>query len=160
MAQFYEVYKEYSGTVYKFLLSLSGDQDLASELLQETFYRALMNIDRFEGRSSLVTWLCQIGKNAYFKEYKRKKRITDLPTEQTLNEDSSSPEELVIRKDECKRIRAILSRLEEPYQGVFSLRVFGEQSYKDIGGVYGKTENWARVTYYRAKEKIIKEVEK
>ncbi len=160
MAQFYDAYKEYSGTVYKFLLSLTGDPELSSELLQETFYRALMNIDRFEGRSSLVTWLCQIGKNAYFKEYKRKKRLADLPTEQTLNEASPSPEELVIRKDECQRIRTILKNLDEPYRGVFSLRVFGEQSYKDIGGVYGKTESWARVTYYRAKEQIIKEVEK
>ncbi len=160
MAQFYDIYKEYSGTVYKFLLSLTGDQELASELLQETFYRALMNIDRFEGRSSLVTWLCQIGKNAYFKEYKRKKRITEIPTEQTLTVSAPSPEELVIRKDECKRIRTILKNLDEPYRGVFSLRVFGEQSYKDIGGLYGKTEGWARVTYYRAKERIIKEVEK
>ncbi len=119
-----------------------------------------MSIDRFEGRSSLVTWLCQIGKNAYFKEYKSKKRITEMPTEQTLTVSAPSPEELVIRKDECRRIRNILAALDEPYRGVFSLRVFGEQSYKDIGGVYGKTENWARVTYYRAKEKILNEVEK
>ena len=160
MAQFYDMYKEYSGKVYKFLLSLTGDPELSSELLQETFYRALMNIDRFEGRSSLSTWLCQIAKNTYFKEYKRKKRIIDPPTEQTTNETVPSPEELVIKKDECRRIQTILARLDEPYRGVFSLRVFGEHSYKDIGGVYGKTENWARVTYYRAKEKILNEVEK
>ena len=159
MASLKDIYNEYGKAVYGFLLKLTGDEGMADELLQETFYRAVKNIDSFEGRCSLMTWLCQIGKNAYFKECRRKKRFADMPPD-NASDAGESPEEQVIRADDCRRIREALYHLDEPYRSVFSLRVFGDHSYKDIGGIYGKTEIWARVTYFRAKEKILQEVEK
>ncbi len=160
MAVFQEVYEEYGKPVYRFLLSLTGEENFAEELLQETFYQAFLHMDQFEGRCSIFTWLCQIGKNAWLKECKRKKRFEGQEiSEMKLEDPRLSPEDAAVQKDMYRRVRKALYHLEEPYQNVFILRVFGERKFAEIGRIYGKTENWARVTFFRAKAKISQEVE-
>lgn len=160
MAVFKEIYQEYGQPVYRFLLSLTGEEEFSQELLQETFYQAFLHIDQFEGRSSVFTWLCQIGKNAWLKECRRRKRFEEKELEQIeITDRILTPEEVAVQKDTCFRIRKAVYHLEEPYQNVFILRVFGEQKFQDIGKIYGKTESWARVTFFRAKAKILEEVE-
>ncbi len=146
--------------MYGFLLSLSGSEDLAEELLQETFFQALQHIDRFEGRCSLYTWLCQIGKNAWIKEYKRNKRYAQLPFEDIRLPAASNLENQAIRKDEYLRARKAMLALEEPYRDVFLLHALSGIKLKEIAALYGKTESWARITYYRARMKIVQEVQK
>ena len=159
MTEFSEIYTEYGKPVYRFLLSLTGDASLAEELLQETFCLALIHIDKFEGRSSLYTWLCRIGANAWSKECRRKKRYADTSWEELSIKDSSpSPEEQMIQKDLLHRIHLSLLKLENPYKEVFILHVFGELKLKEIAELNGKSESWARVTYYRARTIIAKEV--
>ena len=159
MAIFKEIYQEYGKKIYRFLLSLSGNPSEAEELLQETFYQAFLHIDQFEGRCSIGTWLCQIGKNAWLKECRRKKHFSAEEFDQlTLPDPSLSPEEWSIRREECQKIRQAVLHLEEPYRNVFILHVFGNVKLKEIAAEYGKTESWARVTYYRAKQKIYEEV--
>ncbi len=160
MATFQEVYEQYGKRVYGFLLSLSGSEDLAEELLQETFFHALQHIDRFEGRCSLYTWLCQIGKNAWIKEYKRNKRYAQLPFEDIRLPAASNLENQAIRKDEYLRARKAMLALEEPYRDVFLLHALSGIKLKEIAALYGKTESWARITYYRARMKIVQEVQK
>ncbi|MBQ4522210.1 MAG: sigma-70 family RNA polymerase sigma factor [Lachnospiraceae bacterium] len=158
MAIFKEVYKEYGKRVYYFLLSLTGDENMAEELLQETFYQVFLNIDKFEGKSSVYTWICQIGKNAWIKECKRRSRFTDKSVEdETVKDFAVSPEEAVIKKEQCRKIREAVQRLPEPYKEVFVLHVYGEVKLREIAAMYEKSESWAKVTYFRAKEKIIKE---
>lgn len=162
MAVFQDIYESYSRPVYRFLLSLTGDETLAEELLQETFYQTFLHIDRFEGRSSLFTWLCQIGKNAWLKECKRKKRFVPDAQEAQLFERADGvplPEEIVIRKEQYKRLRSAVYHLEEPYREVFIMHVFGERKLKDIALLHHKSESWAKVTYYRAKAKLAAEME-
>lgn len=159
MTEFSEIYTEYGKPVYRFLLSLTGDASLAEELLQETFCLALIHIDKFEGRSNLYTWLCRIGANAWSKECRRKKRYADTSWEELSIKDSSpSPEEQMIQKDLLHRIHLSLLKLENPYKEVFILHVFGELKLKEIAELNGKSESWARVTYYRARTIIAKEV--
>lgn len=159
MAELQQIYEQYAQRVYRFLLSLSGKEDLAEELLQETFYQALQHIGRFEGRCSLYTWLCQIGKNAWLKECRRKKRYSDVPWEElTLPAPGPSPEARAIAEDEYRRARMAVQRLEEPYRDVFILHALGGVRLKEIAAVYGKSESWARVTFFRAKQRIIQEV--
>ena len=158
MAIFKDVYEEYGRPVYRFLLSLTGDEDIAGELLQETFYQAFLHFDRFEGRCSVYTWLCQIGRNAWYKECRRKKRFQEEDLE-VMEDPRPSPEHTAVQKDMQERIRKAVYKLEEPYQSVFILRVYGEHRYADIGALHKKSENWARVTFYRAKSQVIKEVE-
>ena len=161
MAEFQEIYEEYGPSLYRFLLSLTGSPEQAEELLQEVFYQALIHIGRFQGRSSLYTWLCQIGKNAWLKECRRKKRYADTPYEDLRLADSSpTPEEAVIQADDLRRIRQALLHLEEPYRDVFILHIFGGLKLKQIADMHGKSESWARVTFYRAKTQIAKEVTK
>ncbi len=134
---------------------------MAEELLQETFYQAFLHIDRFEGRSSLYTWLCQIGKNAWLKECRRSQRFAKESFEElTLDSGELPLEAQAIRHEEYRRIRQALFTLAEPYKEVFILHVYGGLKLKEIAQSHGKSESWARVTYYRAKQQIIQEVSK
>ena len=159
MSAFKEIYEQYAKPVYRFLLALTRDEGMAEELLQETFYQAFLHIDRFEGRSSLYTWLCQIGKNAWLKECKRGKWFAEDSLEELKIPDRALPPDIeYIRKEEYLRIRQAVLKLDEPYKNVFILHAYGGVKLKEIAGSYGKSESWARVTYYRARQQIIQEV--
>lgn len=137
MAIFNEVHKEYGKRVYYFLLSLTGDENMAEELLQETFYQVFLNIDKFEGKSSVYTWICQIAKNAWLKECKRRNRFSDSFVEEEKTEDFAlSLEENVIRKEQCKKIREAVQKLSEPYKEVFVLHVYEEVKLREIASMY------------------------
>ena len=159
MKEFQKVYEEFARPVYRFLLSLTGSEDMAEELLAETFYQAFLHIDRFEGRCSLYTWLSQIGKNAWLKECRRNKRYSDVAFEELeLADKGQSAEEKAVNADTLNRIRKAIQKLEDTYRDVFVLHAIGEVSQKEIAAIYGKSESWARVTYFRAKNKIAAEV--
>lgn len=167
--RFEDVYKQYHRDVYYFLLSMCGNPELAEELTQETFYRALANIHRFKGECQLKSWLCQIGKNAYLSWAKKQKHLDSRELEpERFHEDKeepgqaeNSPEMQCMKKEQALSIYKVLHLLDEPYKEVFTLRTLGELSYKEIGEIFGYGEGWARVNYHRAKLKIqemIKEV--
>lgn len=160
MAEFKEVYKQYAKKVYYYLLSLTKNSQEAEELLSETFYQAFLHIDKFEGRSSIFTWLCQIGKNAWLKECKRKKHFVEAEWESAeVVGKEISPEEQVLKKEKALLLKQAIFALEEPYRQVFLLRAFAEMKFKDIATEYAKSEEWARVTYFRAKSRVQKAVE-
>ncbi len=154
MSDFQEVYDLYFRDVYKYALSLSHDPQIAEEITQETFFKALKNIDSFRGQCRLYVWLCQIAKNAYFTYMKKQNR--DVPEKEGTSE--STLEDHLLVKESAFEIHKILHRLSDPYKEVFSLRVFGELSFRQIGELFGKTESWARVTYHRARQKIKEEI--
>lgn len=158
MTKFDEIYNLYEIQVYRYLLTLCQDEHMAEELTQETFYRAYLNLKNFQGKSSLYTWLCQIARNILI-NYKKKKsnQEQELKLDAYINVDSI--EELLIEKEQALQIHKVLHRLNEPYKEVFMLKIFGELSYKEIAEIFGKTESWAKVTCYRAKGQIIKEME-
>ena len=154
--EFEEIYKAYFGPVYRYLLRLSGSEQLAEELAAETFFRALRAADGFRGGCEVRVWLCQIAKNAYYTHQKKSRRAR--PADEALlgrvADPAPPPEEAADTRDRAARLRAIAERLPEPYREVFRLRAFGELPYKDIGSLYGKTANWACVTFHRAREMI------
>lgn len=160
MALFKDIYEEYGKPVYRFLLSLSCNEDLAEELTQETFYQAFLYIDRFQNKCSIYTWLCQIGKNAWIKEYKRKGRY-DADSIESLQIETNeiSLENKVIQDEKIAIARKAIYQLEEPYREVFILKVFGELKLKYIARQFEKSESWARVTYYRARAKIMEDMD-
>lgn len=134
---------------------------MAEELLSETFYQAFRNIDSFEGRCNLYTWLCQIGKNAWIKLCHRNKRYSEVKIEDLIvPDDKPSLEEQIINKEMYRKVLKVIKGLEAPYRDVFILHAIGEVKLKEIACIYGKTESWARVTYFRAKQKIAQEVSK
>lgn len=150
-----KLYQTYYMDVYSYIMTLTRDSSLSEELTQEVFYRAMKS--EFLGKSSELTWLCAIAKNLCTDEFRRRKKDAVFDEEIVDNTDPSNQtniEHSVISKMETLQIHIALHQLEEPYREVFSLRVFGELSFKDIGMVFGKTENWARVTYHRGKLKL------
>lgn len=151
-----EIYQQYAQTVYRYLLSLTRDADLAEELTQETFYQAIRSIDRFDGKCKLSTWLCAIAKHVLLTWNRKHPAAEELGADTGLTAASAEKEVL----DQQGRIELIrqMHALPEPGREVMYLRIFGNLSFAEIGEVYGKSENWARVTYYRAKEKLRKEV--
>jgi len=153
METFEEIYKEYSKKVYHFLLALTGSVQQADDILQETFYQAFLHINQFKGRSSLYTWLCQIAKNQWYKECKRNNRF--VPLEKYLPENHSPPpEDIVIEKEDIKRLRNAISELTSPYKDVVCLHIYGGIPLKEISALYNKSSNWGCVTYHRAKVMI------
>lgn len=155
MTDFQEVYDLYFKDVYKYALSLCRDEQTAEEVTQETFFKALKHIDSFKGQCRLYVWLCQIAKNTYF-TYARK---TARHTPEHEAPSGESPEDKLLEKESAFEIHRILHGLSEPYKEVFSLRVFGELSFAQIGILFGKTESWARVAYHRARLKIKEEMQ-
>ena len=157
MEEFYSIYRDSAQKVYRFLLRLSGDADLAEELTAETFYQAFLHIDKFRGECAVDTWLSQIAKNAYYKEINRRRR--HLPECEANN--LSTPDEYMRLEDRqtALAIHKLLHALPEPYREVFSLRVFGELQFDEIAAVFGKSVSWAKMTFYRAKAKLVEEME-
>ena len=155
-----EIYKENFDIVYKYLFCLTHDLNISEELTQETFYKAIKNIDKFKGDSKLSTWLCQIAKNLWYNELKKKKYKNIRYEENSdLIEISDGPEEQTISNDNKSRLYKELQKLDEQTRNVIYLRIAGELNFKEIGEILNKSEVWARVTYYRGKEKL-KEVDK
>ena len=159
MRGFEELYHTQGKPVYRFLLSLTGDPHQAEELLQETFYQAFLHIDRFEGRSSLYTWLCCIGKNAWLKECRRRSRYADTPYEDLrLTDPTPPPEEDLSRREQAQRLRRAVLALEDPHREVFILHAYGGLKLREIAALHQKSESWARVTFYRAKQKLMEKM--
>ena len=155
MTEFEEVYRLYFRDVYRYCLALTRDEQIAEEVTQETFFKALKAIDKFDGKCRLYVWLCQIAKNTYLSMLQKKRTGEELPGELSSGE---SLEEKLLTKESAFEIHRILHALEEPYKEVFSLRTFGELPFRQIGALFGKTESWARVTYHRARLKIKEEL--
>ncbi len=150
-----KLYQTYYMDVYSYIMTLTKDASLSEELTQEVFYRAMKS--EFQGKSSERTWLCAIAKNLCTDEFRKRKKEAVYDEDVADNVEytnHTNVEHTVIAKMENLQIHIALHQLEEPYREVFSLRVFGELSFKDIGMVFGKTENWARVTYHRGKLKL------
>lgn len=153
MTDFGEIYAEHFFDVYKYVLSLSRDESIAEEVTQETFFKAMRNIKKFSGTCKLYVWLCQIAKNTYFTLYQKQKRtISDIDLD--LFDTTSDLETDYLDKDTAKRLHISLHNLDEPYKEVFTLRVFGELSFSQIGELFGKTDSWARLIFYRAKKQL------
>ena len=154
MLDFEMVFRENNQFIFRFLMKLCGDVSLAEELTQETFFRAYMNLTTLRNEDKVAAWLCQIAKNTYFAWFNEQKR--KQPISQPTPADSTPDiAELFEEKELAGRAFSVLHALEEPYKEVFMLSVFGGLSLKDISAMFGKSESWARVTYYRAKQKIM-----
>lgn len=147
-----EIYSNYAEEVFKYLMCLCHNADLSEELTQETFYQAVKSIDRYNADCKMSVWLCQIAKHSYYKYLDRiKKQQRDLFQDDILH---TSPEDKLIHSEDKIALYRIIHLLEEPYKEIFLLRILGNLSFKEIGEIQMKNENWARVTFYRAKMKL------
>lgn len=158
--EFHEIYEKYGPELYAFILRMCRSEQLASDILQDTMLKAMTSADSFKGDCSVKTWLCTIAKNIWFDRLKKAENH-DQPLD-SIPEPAArgSIEDSFADKDTALRIHHLLHYLEEPYREVFTLRVFAELKFSEIGSVFGRSENWAGVTYYRAKQKLLQLLKK
>jgi RNA polymerase sigma-70 factor (ECF subfamily) len=154
--EFEQIYQAYFKPVYLYAMQLSGSEHVAEEITAETFYKAIRAIDSFRGDCEMRVWLCQIAKNTYYSYLKKhKKECGVAETElQNIADPDAVLGERIENQEEARQIRKILHTLSDPYKEVFLWRALGELSFQEIGGLYGKTDNWACVTYHRARKMI------
>lgn len=152
-----ELYRQYSQIVFHFLYTKCHNTALAEDLMQETFLKAIESIDSFSGECKISTWLCQIARHLLYQHWHKYNRIVLEETDDTL-ESKQNTEQEVIAKIELADVWDKLQAFPLEMRKVVELRVLGDLSFRDIGSMLGKSENWARVTFHRAKMKLIKEV--
>ncbi len=150
------IYQEYANFVYKYLLSLCHEEDTAEELLQETFYQAVRSVHKYDHSCKVSTWLCQIAKHLWYQELDRRKRKGTTELHENLTSHAPSLEEQMSQKDTLLKIMHLVHELDNISKEIFFLRITGDLSFRDIGEIFDRNENWARVTFYRAKQKIMK----
>ena len=151
MQDFASIYSEYYDAVYHYVYTLCQDEAWAEEITEEAFFKALKHIDGFRGQCKLSVWLCQIAKNTFYTECRRRQRPR-APLERPWTEEAI--DQRLLDKETAWELHQLLHQLPEPYQEVFWMRTFGELSFAEIGRLWDKSESWARVTYHRAKMKL------
>lgn len=156
---FEKLYAVYYMQVYSYVMTLAKNQITAEEITQNAFVKAMLKEHTYRKGSSELTWLCAIAKNLYLDELRKQKKLVPMERCEEPVQDGSIEFNLE-NSDSAYKIHCILHTLEEPYKEVFHLRVFGELPFKTIGSIFGKTENWARVTYHRARLKIQERIDK
>lgn len=154
---FDKLYNTYYMEVYSYVMTIMKNSHMAEEITQEVFFKAIKSEKKFRGASGEFTWLCAIAKNSCMDELRKKSRWEELKDE--LHQENNV-EQMLEDEEMTLKIHQILHSMEEPYKEVFQLRIFGELSFEKIGRIFGKTENWARVTYHRARLKIQERMEK
>ncbi len=156
--EFEKIYIRYFNDVFLFLKKISKDESIAEEITSETFFKAMRSIDNFHGEADVRVWLCQIAKNCYFSYLKKQQRIENID-DIDLPDNKDTIEEQILKQYDAMQVHLLLHNLAEPYKEVFMLRVLGELSFKQIADIFQKTDNWACVTYHRARNKILMQME-
>lgn len=157
-----EIYNKYGKIVYKYVFCLTGNEDTTEEIVQETFLAAVKNIDKFKGECKLSTWLCQISKYIWYKKLKKKKQIQEIPLDSIQNSifiDESIEEKIASKEDKMQLFKKIQS-FDEDMRNVMYLRILGNFEYSEIAEIMNKSSNWARVVFFRGKQKLKEEFEK
>ena len=162
VTDFEKIYKEYFNDVYLYIRRLSGDEHISEEITSETFFKALKSIDSFRGECEIRVWLCQIAKNSYYTYVKKNSKVQDVDETELINlpDNKNNVENEVQSKLQAFAIQKILHEIDEPYREVFMWRVYADLSFKEIAGIFNKNENWACVTYHRARKLIKQRLER
>lgn len=154
-----EIFNKYSQAVYKYLFCLTNNKDLAEDLTQETFAIAMDKIDSFKGKCKLSVWLCQIAKHLWYKQLRKKQKEKTISFEELNNElfSEENIDEIIYEHDEKLKLFKDIQKLDEPFKDVIYLKLSGNLNFVEIAEILGKTPNWVRVTFFRAKQKLKKE---
>lgn len=157
MNEFEQLYVKYEKQIYKYLYYLSGDKLIAEELTQETFYRAFNSIHSFKGRSKVSTWLFQIAKYTFYNYLKKKEKVeyfTDMSEFENEISNMKTPENIYAKKEDAINVRNAIKKHKQLQQEIIILRLFNELSFKEIGDIFNQSDTWARVNFYRAKNRL------
>lgn len=148
------IYRKYFRDVFLYIRALSGNESLAEEITQETFIKAMNNIEKFDGRKDIRAWLFVIAKNTYFRHCRRNRIYADADFPETMQDTAPAVLDQIVQDETVQSLKSYVDLIPEPYREVFHLRIYGELSFEQIGKCYQKSAGWARVTYHRARQMI------
>ena len=154
-----EIYQKNATVVYKYLCGLTQNTQLAEELTQETFFQAIRGIDKFRGECKISVWLCQIAKRLWYKELKKRNRHNFIELDDTIVSDENVEYDCINKLEKVEIFR-LMHNLDDVTREVMYLRLSGDLKFSEVAEIMGKTENWARVTYYRGKQELMKGMRK
>ncbi len=152
-----EIYKKYANLIKNYIYTITSNKELAEEIMQETFIVAINQINKFRGECDISVWLCSIAKKILYKKTKKNNQYKTISIEDVEIADEKKIEEEYIKSNSKLKLYAALQNLDSTTREVIYLRLTGDLSFKEIGKILNKTENWARVTFFRAKQKLNKE---
>ena len=155
------IYKKYGEIVYKYVFCLTGNEDTTEEIVQETFLVAVKDINKFRGECKISTWLCQISKYIWYKKLKKEKIKKEIPLDilkKTLSIEESIEENFWNKEKKIELFKK-LQNFDEDTKNVMYLRIFGNFEYNEIAEIMNKTSNWARVVFFRGKQKLKEKLE-
>jgi len=161
MDEFEDIYVKYANDVKRFLIYLTHDVNLAEELTQETFYQAVKSINRYNGKCNMKVWLCQIAKYRFYDHLKKQKHYHKVSLDEMIDlsvefpSSDVNPIDNIIQEENIQKIYKYIKEMKEPYREIFMIRIYNKLSFREIGEIFEKSENWARVTYYRTKTKLL-----
>lgn len=160
-----ELYRQNAKIVYYFLYKRCHNRQLAEDLTQETFLQAYKSMERFDGSCKISVWLCQIARHLLYRYLEKHKHEMPAEPESASFFNSSAPPEAEAEdstwQQAATHIELIdvlkdMQKLPQSMREVMYLRITGALSFKEIGEILGRSENWARVNFYRGKEIILK----
>ncbi len=152
-----QIYNEYFKMVYKYLICLTHNKEIAEDLAQETFCKAIKSIQHFRGECKISVWLCEIAKNLWFNELRKMKKVSSLDMVDDIDILYNIEEEF-LKKQDLEQLYNKIQKLDETVREIFYMKLFSNLTFKQIGEIKGKSEVWARVNFYRGKQKL-KEVD-
>ena len=156
-----KIYRKYGEIVYKYVFCLTGNEDETQEIVQETFLVAVRDINKFRGECKISTWLCQISKYIWYKKLKKEKSKREIPIDNLQNSlfiEKSLEENFCDKEDKIQLFKK-LQTLDEDTKNVMYLRILGNFEYNEIAEIMNKTSNWARVVFFRGKQKLKEEMD-
>ena len=153
-----QIYNEYFKMVYKYLICLTHNKEIAEDLAQETFCKAIKSIEHFKGECKISVWLCEIAKNLWFNELRRTKKISSIEIEEESIDVLYNIEEEFLMKQDLELLYSKIQKLDNSVREIFYMKLFSNLTFKQIGEIKGKSEVWARVNFYRGKQRL-KEVD-
>ena len=159
-----EIYEKYSKLVYNYLYKITNNKELSEDLMQETFYSAIKNINSFNNKCKISTWLCQIAKNKYMNEIRKQNVLVSMEEYSFdyfniyINNETNNIEQNLIENEEKELLYKNLNKLDDTIKELFFLKIKLNFTFKEIAIILGKTEEWARVNFYRTKIKIKEEL--
>ncbi len=161
--------EQHSRAIFRLAFRMTGNEEDAEDVVQETFLRAYRQLDKYEARSSFSTWLYRIASNYSLDLIRMRKRHEDKRQRgsdednrdilQSIPMDTPGPDRIVYGAQIKDRVNAALNDLSAQERTAFVLRHFEGQSIEEIGEALGTGANATKHSIFRAVQKLRKSLE-
>lgn len=151
-----ELFKQYQSSLYLYLYRMCGSPETAEELVQETFYRAMVSM-KAEHAKYARAWLYKVARHLFidwYRKYRGEKQMNQELEKQGLENTYRTPEEVLTAREHTIRIQQVMKKVPEQYRTILLLREMNELSYKELCEILDMNMNQVKITLFRARERF------